>query len=249
MAKLNKMLKLWNFLFAGSKLCPVECFTSYVSKLNTKCAYLFQRPKKANYKDLSTKTCWYDNIRIGKNTMGTMMSSVSKAAKLSKKYTNHSIRATCVTILDSCDFDARHIMSISKHKSESSIRSYSSRVRDNKRKDMSRALSQLYAAKDLSNNKEIDVEIFEVDSCELENIPPAIPQSNEVEKPSITPPRPVPLEVELHNPPSNEVQTSPRPILSEVQVQNVHSFNLPGPNFQHCQVNFTYNVYQTSERP
>ena len=180
--------------------------------------------------------------------MGTMMSSVSKAAKLSKKYTNHSIRATCVTILDSCDFDARHIMSISKHKSESSIRCYSSRVCDNKRKDMSRALSQLYASKDSSNNKEIDVEIF-VDSCELQNIPPAITQSNEVEKPSITPPRPVPLEVEVHNPPSNELETSSRPILSEVIVQNVHSFNLPGPNFQHCQVNFTYNVYQTTERP
>ena len=128
------------------------------------------------YKDLPTKTCWYDNMRIGKNTMGTMMSSVSKAVKLSKKYTNHSIRATFVTILDSCDFDARHIMSISKHKNESSIRSYSSRVRYNTRKDM-------------------------------------------------------------------------RPILSEVQVQNVHSFNLPGPNFQHCQVNFTYIVYQTTERP
>ena len=55
--------------------------------------------------------------------------------------------------------------------------------------------------------------------------------------------RPVPLEVVVHNPPSNEVETSSRSILSEVQVQNVQPFSLLGPNFQHCQVNVTYNVY------
>ena len=93
MAELNKIkirLKLWNFLFAGSKLCPVECFTSYVTKLNPKCAYLSQWPKKANNKDLPRKTCWYDNIQIGKNTTGTMMSSVSNAAKPCKNIPNTS---------------------------------------------------------------------------------------------------------------------------------------------------------------
>ena len=38
---------------------------------------------------------------------------------------NHSIRATAVTILDKSGFEARHIMAVSGHKNEASIRSYS----------------------------------------------------------------------------------------------------------------------------
>ena len=53
------------------------------------------------------------------------MKKVSKEADLSKTYSNHSIRATTVTILDKSDFEARHIMSVSAHRSGSSIQSYS----------------------------------------------------------------------------------------------------------------------------
>ena len=42
----------------------------------------------------------------------------------SRIYTNHSIRATAVTIVDKCGYEARHIMAVSGHKSESSMRSY-----------------------------------------------------------------------------------------------------------------------------
>ena len=62
---------------------------------------------------------------LWKNTLGTFMSSISKELKLSQKYTNHCIRATAVSLLDECNFEARHIMRVSGHKSESSIRSYS----------------------------------------------------------------------------------------------------------------------------
>ena len=56
------------------------------------------------------------------------MSSISKELKLSQKYTNHCIRATAVLLLDECNFEAHHIMRVSGHKSESSIRSYSKRL-------------------------------------------------------------------------------------------------------------------------
>lgn len=48
------------------------------------------------------------------------MKQISKQAKLSREYTNHFIRPTAVTILDK----SRHIMSVSGHRSESSVRSY-----------------------------------------------------------------------------------------------------------------------------
>ena len=68
---------------------------------------------------------WYDNMVIGERYLGDMMKKISKEADLSTIYSNHSIRATAVTILDKSGFEARHIMSISGHRSESSIRSYS----------------------------------------------------------------------------------------------------------------------------
>ena len=65
---------------------------------------------------------------LWKNTLGTFMSSISKELKLSQKYTNHCIRATAVSLLHQCNFEARHIMRVLGHKSESNIRSYSRRL-------------------------------------------------------------------------------------------------------------------------
>ena len=69
-----------------------------------------------------------------------MMKKISEEAKLSVSYTNHSIRATTVTILDNNGVEARHIMSVSGHRSENSIRSYSKTSQEMKRK-MSMTLS------------------------------------------------------------------------------------------------------------
>ncbi|CAH1240316.1 Hypp5978 [Branchiostoma lanceolatum] len=53
-----------------------------------------------------------------------MMRDISRAAGLSKTYTNHSVRVTAIQILDEAGFEARVIMSISGHRNESSIRKY-----------------------------------------------------------------------------------------------------------------------------
>ena len=45
-------------------------------------------------------------------------------AQLSYTYTNHSIRSTCITILDQADVEAHHIMAVSGRTSESSLRTY-----------------------------------------------------------------------------------------------------------------------------
>ena len=54
---------------------------------------------------------------------------------------NHYIRATAVSLLDECNFEARHIMNVLGQKSESSIRSYSRRLSEVKQKEISHALS------------------------------------------------------------------------------------------------------------
>ena len=69
------------------------------------------------------------------------MKKISIEAKLSYVYTNHSIRSTCITILDQAGVEARHIMSVSGHTSESSLRTYA-RTSSVKRNQMSALLSE-----------------------------------------------------------------------------------------------------------
>ena len=63
---------------------------------------------------------------VGENTLGKKMKVISQA-ELSTTYTNHSMRATTITRLDrsTSGFQARHTMSVSGHRNESSIKSYS----------------------------------------------------------------------------------------------------------------------------
>ena len=50
----------------GGPFCPVLSFEKYVSRLNPKNEYLFQRPKKAV--DESNEV-WYDNMVVGQRTL------------------------------------------------------------------------------------------------------------------------------------------------------------------------------------
>ena len=112
----------------GTDLCPYTSFMKYLSLLNPENEVLFQRPKS----DPKHGEPWYDNCPLGKNTLGNKMKKLSEKAHLSKTYTNHCLRATSITLLDG--FEARHVMTISGHKSESSIRSYARTGEDQKKK-------------------------------------------------------------------------------------------------------------------
>jgi len=102
--------------------CPVVSFELYPSHLSPLNKFLFQHPKR---NVSASEDVWYDNMVVGEHTLGEKMKNISRKAKLFKCYTNHSIRVTAVTILDKSGFEARHIMAVSGHKNEVSIRSYS----------------------------------------------------------------------------------------------------------------------------
>ncbi|CAG2232416.1 unnamed protein product [Mytilus edulis] len=107
----------------GSDRCPVRSFVKYIRRLNPKCNKLFQQPK------LTAKDgIHYDNIPLGHNKLGIYMNEISKAANLSREYTNHSCRATTVHILDEAQIPSRHIMSVTGHKSEASLKTYSGKT-------------------------------------------------------------------------------------------------------------------------
>ncbi|CAG2216012.1 unnamed protein product [Mytilus edulis] len=119
-------------------LCPVRSFRLYTSHLRgNKCDRLFQRPStKMN----SVK--WYDSIPMGHNTIGNLMPTISGKAGLSVRYTNHSLRATSVHVLDNIGkFASRHIMTVTGHKSEASLKTYTGYTGDEIKKNMSDTIS------------------------------------------------------------------------------------------------------------
>ena len=64
---------------------------------------------------------------------GTMMSVLSQKASPSQKYTNHSLRTTSVHILNATQIPTRHIMSVTGHKAETSLKTYTGHTNNKKK--------------------------------------------------------------------------------------------------------------------
>ena len=74
------------------------------------------------------------------------MKVISQQAELSTTYTNHSIKATTITILNRSGFKARHIMSVSGHRNESRIKSYN-KTDENTKTNMASSLMPVKTTK------------------------------------------------------------------------------------------------------
>ena len=147
------------------KLCPVRAFELYLSKLHPSLNLLWQRPK-ALERFNESDSVWYCNSPLGKNTLGSLTKTISVDCKLSQEYTNHCIRSTAVSVLDNNNVEARHIMCVSGHKSESSIRSYSRHLTESKSREISQTLTSACA----QGNTEIVPLGTEVEQSKL-NVP------------------------------------------------------------------------------
>lgn len=120
----------------GKTSCPFLLFQKYLSVLHPDSSVFFQRPKlRIN----SESTVWYDNSPLGCNTLGTKWKKLSVEAKWSKSYMNHCLRATSITILN--EFEARHVMTVSGNKSETSLRHYA-RTSEHQREKMALTIAE-----------------------------------------------------------------------------------------------------------
>ena len=102
--------------------CPIKSLRLYLAKRNTSNDIFFQQPRTKLPDD--EDAAWYTSRPVGQRMLTDMMRNLSKEAELSQIYTNHSIRATTITLLSHAGVEAREIMRISGHRSEQSIRSY-----------------------------------------------------------------------------------------------------------------------------
>jgi hypothetical protein len=123
--------------------CPLQCVEIYLSKLHPENKFLWQRPKRSV---TTSASCWYDNMKVGVNKINKFMKILSEKCILSKTYTNHAPRATCITILGD-KFADTDVASHSGHKSLSAMSIYK-RTSDTKKTSMSQALSSTLHATD-----------------------------------------------------------------------------------------------------
>ena len=116
-------------------------FRFYTSKLHPACHFLWQKPCQGEVFYADTE--WYERRRVGHHTLESLMKTLINNASLEcKMYTNHSIRATVIGMLDDKGFEARHITAISSHKNESTIKTYSKKCPEEKKKEMYDALNE-----------------------------------------------------------------------------------------------------------
>ena len=74
---------------------------------------------------VAASTQWWPTRKQQKTI--PVVKTISVGAKLSQIYTNHSVRASAITMLSDANVPDRHIMFISGHSSEQSVAHYSSR--------------------------------------------------------------------------------------------------------------------------
>ena len=89
-------------------MCPVISFAKYLSKLQPENDVLWQRPLN----DFIEDEPWYSRQPHGHNTLNGLMKIISISANLHQIYTNHSIRATTITLLDPAGIEARHTVHV-----------------------------------------------------------------------------------------------------------------------------------------
>ncbi len=122
----------------GSDTCPVASFEMYLSKLNPKCPdTLWQRPLPA----VPESGPWYCSVPVGIHTLGNKIKTISTKAGCSRVYTNHCLRATCITVLDhGAGFANRSIKAVSGDHSEQSLKHYTTKS-DNRKMQLSVTLA------------------------------------------------------------------------------------------------------------
>lgn len=99
---------------------------------------LWQRPKDTFCEDDDT---WYCNVPVGEKKLKSFLPDLSVACKLTQRYTNHSIRATCATILSRGKYNYAQIKAVTGHKSVQSLSIYQ-KVNDKEKLQMGQAISQ-----------------------------------------------------------------------------------------------------------
>lgn len=147
--------------------CPIKIIEFYLSKLSSENDFFWQRPLDSFYEDQAN---WYSNRKIGINTISQFMKRISSQLKLSNQYTNHSLRASAITILGRNSFQDTEIACFSGHSSISALGIYKE-TSNSIKKDMSNCLHNLLNGSKAKPGEMASEERIDIDDV---NLPPVL---------------------------------------------------------------------------
>lgn len=127
------------FVTAGRIQGPkqVAAIRLLLAKLHPDNERLFQRARQGIMQE--TDKTWFTRQVLGHNLLGNMMDRLGTYASLSKRYTNHCVRSTAVTLLKSAGVEDRTVCLVTGHKNERSLNNYA-QLDSAKCKDLSKCL-------------------------------------------------------------------------------------------------------------
>lgn len=108
---------------------------------------------------------WFEHRSLAVNTLANMIKKISEVAGLSTICTNHSIRATAITLWSNTGVPNQHIMSISDHRNEQSLAHYNSRPSISQLHNCSDVLSRALAVTEASYTRSSSFESTVRVSC------------------------------------------------------------------------------------
>lgn len=121
--------------------CPIAALKVYLSKIPPTNQNFFPLPRETPSND-----SWFTPQRnVGQGQLGKFLKTISQSAKLSKEYTNHSVRVTVVSELHNQGFKTSQIAQVTGHKSSESVARYIRHTRDEARRNLSDALNQSFS--------------------------------------------------------------------------------------------------------
>ena len=120
--------------------CPLASLKMLISKTDTYAKSLCNRC----IKDLNVNDAvWYTCQPLTKRTYNGFMTDLCKQAKYSNIYTAHCYRATAIQAMSDAGHELHHIMFMTGHKNEASIRNYNRHCSVQQKKSLSATLSRV----------------------------------------------------------------------------------------------------------
>ena len=139
----------------GRADCPLKLLRLLMDRTDHTAMHLFNCCNQDALASPSTLNPWFGTKPLTKRTFAGFMPDVSKSAGCSKRYTAHSLRATAIQAMSDAGYEARHIMFMSGHRNESSIRSYSRNLSSGQKRSLSNTLSSVASATVTSDCNEL----------------------------------------------------------------------------------------------
>jgi len=111
------------FTSAGRITAPrqIAAVQKLIEKSHPGIDRLFQRAHPSFKPSMET---WFMKAALGHNLLGQMMARIGESAGLSRRYTNHCLRATCIKQLRKAGFSPQEVCAVSGHKNPASLAQY-----------------------------------------------------------------------------------------------------------------------------